>query len=220
MSNEKHSDSWIGELDALEALPGEAPLDKAVVWDRLHQRMNEKGTKKRVVWYWAAACLFVAATGLLLLKQGHKAHFPPPASYVANPHKKKIDAGKADIAEMPVIVKNPAVAPVPADTSARRKTVPVKEKKAVTISDIAVILPPIIKANPHPDTMLAETTAVAAAPKKMRVVHINDVDGDVIGNAYVYPEHKQFKIGLSGPAGFASQIVADKTPQTTSSPKN
>jgi len=54
----------------------------------------------------------------------------------------------------------------------------------------------------------------------MRVVHINDVGGDVIGNAYVYPEHKQFKISLSGPAGFASQIVADKTDKTASSPKN
>ncbi len=216
MSNEKHSDSWIGKLDELESLPGETPFNKAAAWDRLHQRMDGKKTKKRVIWYWAAACLFLAAIALLFLEQERKA---PPASYVEKPDKKKVREVVGDVRETPVIVKTPVV-PVPGDSPARKKPLPVKDRNPIIISDVATILPPIIKAIPQSDTMLAETTAVAAAPKRMRVVHINDVGGDVIGNAYVYPEHKQFKISLSGPAGFASQIVADKTDKTASSPKN
>lgn len=219
MSNEKHSDNWIGKLEELESLPGEASFNKAAAWDRLHQRMDGKKTKKRGIWYWAAACLFLAVIALLLLVEERKAHFPPPASYVENPDKNKMQEVAADITETTVAVKSPPVS-VPGDSPVRRKPLPVKEKKPAIISDVATILPPVIKAIPHPDTMLAETSAVAAVPKKMRVVHINDVGGDVIGNAYVYPEHKQFKIGLSGPAGFASQIVADKTQKTTLSPKN
>ncbi|MCF6402563.1 hypothetical protein L3C95_11575 [Chitinophaga filiformis] len=219
MSNEKHSDSWIGELDALEALPGEAPFDKAVAWGRLHQRMDEKKTKKRVIWYWAAACLLLACVTLFFTRQEHQTQLTPPASYVENPYKKKADKDDADIKEVPVIAKRPAIL-VQEDTFAKKIPVAVKERKPTAIADVMAILPPIIKAIPHPDSILAETTAVAAAPKKMRVVHINDVGGDVIGNAYVYPEHKQFKISLSGPAGFASQIVADKNQKTTSSPKN
>jgi len=219
MSNEKHSDNWIGKLDELENLPGEAPFNKAVAWNRLHQRMDGKKTKKRGIWYWAAACLFFAIIALPFLVQERKAHYPPPASYVENQDKKKVHEVTADITETPVVMKRPAVA-VPGNSPAIKRPLPVKERKPVIISDVATILPPVIKAIPHPDTMLAEASAVAAVPKKMRVVHINDVGGDVIGNAYVYPEHKQFKIGLSGPAGFASQIVADKTQKATLSPKN
>jgi len=219
MSNEKHSDSWIGKLDELESLPGEVPFDKVAAWDRLHQRMDGKKTKNKGAWYWAAACLFLTVIGLLLLKLERKGNFPPPASYVENPYKNKMQEKESDVKETPVIVKSPAV-PIPMDSPAGKKPLHVKEKTPAIISDVATILPPVIKAIPHADTMLAETTTVAVAPKKMRVVHINDVGGDVIGNAYVYPEHKQFKIGLSGPAGFASQIVADKTQKTTLSPKN
>lgn len=219
MSNEKRSDKWISELDALEALPGEAPFDKAVAWDRLHQRMNGKRAKKRVIWYRAAACLLLACMTLFFLRRERKTQFPPSAPYVEHPYKRQIREDGTNSKEAPAIVKAPGIPP-PVDTPVRKRPVPVKERKATTIPDVAVIIPPVIRAIPHTDTMLAETTAVTAVPRKMRVVHINEVGGDVIGNAYVYPEHKQFKISLSGPAGFASQVVADKTAKTTSSPTN
>jgi len=219
MSNEKRSDSWISELNALEALPGEAPFDKAVAWDRLHQRMNGKRAKKRVIWYWAAACLLLACMTLFFLHPGHKTQFPSSASYVEHPYKEQIREDGTNGKDAPAIVKAPGIPP-PADIHGSKKPVPVRERKATIIPDVTVIIPPVIRSDVHPDTMLAETTAVAVVPRKMRVVHINEVGGDVIGNAYVYPEHKQFKIGLSGPAGFASQVVADKSSKTTSSPTN
>lgn len=208
MSNEKRSDSWIDELDGLAGLPGEAPFDRTVVWDRLHQRLNEKKGKKRGIWYWAAACLFLAVIVLVLLKQEQKVHVQSPV---------------LDVKETPVIVKHPAVPiPVtePGDTPVIKKPALVKIKKSTAIADVTVILPPVIKIIPHTDTVQAETAVAAAAPRKIRVVHINEVGGDVIGNAYVYPEHKQFKIGISGPAGFASQVIADKTSKTILPPKN
>ena len=207
MSNEKRSDSWINELDDLAGLPGDAPFDRTVAWDRLHQRLDEKKDKKKGIWYWAAACLFLAVMVLVLLKQEQKVHVQSPVP---------------DVKETPVIVKNPTV-PVPVteprETPVKKKPALVRIKKSTAISDVTVILPPVIKIIPHTDTVQAKT-AVAAAPQKMRVVHINEVGGDVIGNAYVYPEHKQFKIGISGPAGFASQVIADKTSKTILPPKN
>lgn len=211
MSNEKRSDSWIDKLDELEAVPGGAPFDKMAAWERLHQRLDEKKDKKRAVWYWAAACLFLASIVLVLPKQVHKADVAPAIS--------KVDIKNVNVQKDQVIVRTPVMT-ITADTPARRKTVPSRIKESAVITDVAVILPPVINTIPHTDTIQSETATVAAAPRKMRVVHINEVGGDVIGNAYVYPEHKQFKIAISGPAGFASQVVADKTPKTTLSPKN
>lgn len=211
MSNEKRSDSWIDKLDGLEAAPGEAPFDRMAAWDRLHQRLDKEKSKKSIIWYWAAACLFVACIILVLPKRTHKEDVPPPVS--------QIDVKDPDAQKEPVIVKNPAMT-MAADTPVKRKTAPLRIKKSADITDVAVMLPPVITFIPRTDTIQSETTTVAAAPRKMRVVHINEVGGDVIGNAYVYPEHKQFKIAISGPAGFASQVVADKTSKTTLSPKN
>jgi hypothetical protein len=211
MSNEKRSDSWIDKLDGLEALPGEAPFDKMAAWDSLRHRLNEKKGKKRTVWYWAAACLFFACIVVVLPKRVHKVEAPPAVS--------RIQIKDPNVKSEQVIVKRP-VTTMPEDTPARKKQVPEKVKRFAIISDVAAILPPVIEAMPNTDTIQAATATVAAAPRKMRVVHINEVGGDVIGNAYVYPEHKQFKIAISGPAGFASQVVADKTSKTVLSPKN
>ncbi|PWV49613.1 hypothetical protein [Chitinophaga sp. S165] len=210
MSNEKRSDSWLDKLDGLEGLPGEAPFDKMAAWERLHHRLNEKKGKKRAVWYWAAACLFIASMVLVLPKQGRKDNFSPPAV-------SRVDIRDSNVQKEQVIVKEPIL--VIADTPVERKVIPSKEKRNAITADIAAIIPPVISPAPHLDTIQEETATVAAAPHKMRVVHINEVGGDVIGNAYVYPEHKQFKIAISGPAGFASQVVADKTSKTLS-PKN
>lgn len=210
MSNEKRSDSWIDELDGLDGLPGEAPFDKMAAWDRLHQRLEEKKGKKRTTWYWAAACLFIACTVIVLPKQQHDETIAPPVSRV---HIKDPDVQKEQ-----VIVSTPMMT-IAADTPAGKKEVPSKEKRSAITVDVAVVIPPVTDVVTRIDTIQEETVTVAATPRKMRVVHINEVGGDVIGNAYVYPEHKQFKIAISGPAGFASQVVADKTSKTLS-PKN
>jgi hypothetical protein len=211
MSNEKRSDSWIDKMDGLEAIPGEAPFDKMAAWDRLHQRLDEKRDKKSTIWYLAAACLFIACIILVLPKRAHKVDFPTPVS--------QTDVKGPNLQKEQAIVRSPVMT-IAADTPVQRKTVPSRVKKSAVTADVAVILPPEIKVIPHTDTIQSVMTAVATAPRKMRVVHINEVGGDVIGNAYVYPEHKQFKIAISGPAGFASQVVADKTSKTTLSPKN
>lgn len=208
MSNEKRSGNWINELDGLAGVPGEAPFDRTVAWDRLHQRLDEKKSKKRGVWYWAAACLFLAVIVLVLLQQEQKVRVQSPV---------------LDVKETPVIVRNPVVpSPVtaPRETPVKKKPALAGIKKSTAIPEATVILPPVIKIIPHTDTVRSETAVATAAPRKMRVVHINEVGGDVIGNAYVYPEHKQFKIGISGPAGFASQVIADKTSKTILPPKN
>ncbi len=210
MSNEKRSDSWIDKLDRLEGLPGEAPFDKMAAWDRLHLRLDEKRDKKRTIWYWAAACLFIGCMVVVLPKQGHKDNVSSPVSRVA--------IKDSNVQAEQVIVSN-RVTSMPADVPARKRTASSTEKRVAVTPDVAAIMPPVINVIPHTDTIQEETATVAAAPRKMRVVHINEVGGDVIGNAYVYPEHKQFKIAISGPAGFASQVVADKTSKTLS-PKN
>ncbi|MEP6948763.1 MAG: hypothetical protein ABI863_05800 [Ginsengibacter sp.] len=62
MSNENHNSTgnWRSELEALECLPGETGVDKNASWEKLHDRLREKKSGKKIIWYWsAAACLLL-----------------------------------------------------------------------------------------------------------------------------------------------------------------
>ena len=50
------------ELDELVGLPEETVADKTALWQRLESRLQKKPKQKKVVWYWAAACLLICLT--------------------------------------------------------------------------------------------------------------------------------------------------------------
>ena len=66
--------------------------------------------------------------------------------------------------------------------------------------------------------MLARVTTTPVR-KKMRVVHINELDAAAAGQA-ADMEYKPFKIKFNNPSGFASQTIVNSTAQPERSSKN
>jgi hypothetical protein len=214
MSNEKLSDNWISRLNELESLPGETSFNRSAAWQRLHQRLEEKKEDKKAMWYWLAAACLLAIVSIPFL-QRDKPDVPaqlPRTGQVAAPAQQVPAVARMKQAAIDTI--RPQRLPRKIDQ------VYVTADPPVIIPDDTTHMPDIANAVAYTDTPSAATTATAPVPQKMRVVHINEIGGDVAGNAYVYPEHKQFKIAVSGPAGFASQVVSDKTSNTANAPKN
>ncbi|MBW8683846.1 hypothetical protein [Chitinophaga rhizophila] len=211
MENEKRSNSLMDKMDGLSGLPGDAAFNREAAWNRLQPRLPEQRASRKMVWWWAAAVILILCISPFLLKDRSRAVMPAPALVNSTTLPKPA----------------PVITP---DTIAQEKPVPVILAKAKQVSKMtdAVVIPPsdtlaitqpLVAAVPRQDSPLIQSTAATIPPKK-RVVHINEVGGDVIGNTYIYPEHKQFKVAISGPAGFASQIVADKPSNTSNLPKN
>lgn len=215
MSNEAHNKDWVSRLDGLDHAAGEAGLDKNAAWDRLQARMQSKQRSNKAGWYWAAAACILAAClipALLVHKQKYTGVHGAPA----------VTFHHSDTPAALVISKKEASINV------------VKEmhKPAAAQQEVAEILPVLI----HPvnptgitatlkkdtlqitDTMLAAVPATTA-PKKMRVVHINEL-GEATVNKVVYPEYKPFTIRINSPAGLGDQTIANSTLNIHLSPKN
>lgn len=216
MSNEAHNKDWISRLDGLDHAAGEAGLDKSAAWDRLHTRMQSKQGKSKTGWYWAAAACLLAAClipALLTHKQKYTGVHILPA--VASHH---LDT--------------------PATLMLSKKDTPVKvvkemNKPVAAQQELAAILPALI----HPvnptnitaalkkdtlqitDTMLA-AVPVSTTPKKMRVVHINELGEVTTTDAVAYPEYKPFTIRVNSPASLGNQTIANNTLNIHLSPKN
>lgn len=62
MVNESHNNTsgWKSRLEALDSLPGEA-LHKDAAWEKLHQRLGEKPSRKKAGWYWITAACTLSA---------------------------------------------------------------------------------------------------------------------------------------------------------------
>jgi len=215
MSNEKHNEHWISRLNKLEELPGEMPLNKAASWERLQQRQEVKAPRKRSFWYW------MAAAGVLLLcvvpfvrKQ------QPDIVVVPSVVMEQPAPPQATLQTQDVEVKQAYVADKKQGVSQQKKKTDTMTATTLIVPVAVADQPTIINPVSNTDTASGQQVAVAETPRKMRVVHINDVGGDPGGGTRVSPEHKQFKIALSGPAGFASQVVDSKPSGTDRSPKN
>lgn len=243
MLNENHSNSLPEKMDALDRLPGEAPFNKGAAWDRLQQRMETQAPVKRTMWYWwAAAAVLVVVMIPFLLQEKRIPALPAVPEVVYTPAVKRLPAPAVvvktvDVDSVVTLVNGALVlnahggftytpnanynsldsliynvcdngTPGPYDTVL-----------SIIIKDVAMIQPPVESTAVNNDTPLVTTTAtVNTNTRKMRVVHINDVGGDVIGNTYINPDHKQFRVAVGGRAGFASQIVSDKS--SNNIPKN
>lgn len=212
MSNEERSNSLMDKLDGLSSLPGEASFNKAAAWERLQHRMEQQQPKKRVLWYWwaAAACILLIAL-LPFLPKEKETIVIPAVPLAVEP------APTTPVAVIPAKEVRP-VAPPPVATGVRKPLRQLADTPVAlqTVGVACTVEPP----SPPAPLLTTVQPATTTTSRKMRVVHINDVGGDVIGNTYIYPEHKQFKVAISGPAGFASQVVADRSSNTGNPPKN
>ena len=167
---------WKDKLDGLDFLPGEAPVDKEAGWQQLQDRLQKRPRKKKKIAYWiAAACL----VGVMLLTKLRLMQ-PEETLVKRNTHPAPQTAPRLPatgnqeaLAALKQTVKNNIHLP-----ESKNKLYPVVIKAATTSGPVPLpdtvkeILPETIPYQPA-DTVLLIT---AAPKKKLRVVHINEVN--------------------------------------------
>lgn len=215
MSNEAHNKDWVSRLDGLDHAAGDAGLDKNAAWDRLHTRMQSKQRKSKAGWYWAAAACLLAGClipALLTYKQKHSGlHISPAVTY------QHLDTPATLVIsqkEAPVNVVKEINKPV----AAQRELAPILPALVHPVNTTNITATLKKDTLQITDTMLAAVPATAA-PKKIRVVHINEL-GEATVNEVVYPEYKPFTIRVNSPAGLGDQTIANNTLNIHLSPKN
>ncbi|MEO6540678.1 MAG: hypothetical protein ABIN74_06805 [Ferruginibacter sp.] len=225
MLPEKHNDShsWKNKLEGLTGLPGEA-WKKNVAWEKLHSRLQERPSRSKAVWYWAAACLLLALTIPLLIPNKKE-----------NIEVRNVFAPKKQTIVLPtppaVPVTDKAAAPVEkmkinySDTkdqhTADVKTIVKQEKQVTAIAET------IIEKDPVPIITDTAAALVAATPvkKKMPVVHINELEPST-AQFYPLPNYAQksfkikFKNGKAANQTIASQQQYEGGFKIKLSPKN
>lgn len=178
MLSENHNNSdWKNKLEDENGLSSKILYDKNAVWEKLHNRLQEKPNRKKILWQWlTAACLLPAIVISLM--------------YLLS---------KEDKAVKNIVIKEKVVKPenqtqyVKADTIAAIFPIPNREKKTVKIklksnndtiasadkehleANIQIadneIIPPI----PFGDSSNTANIATAQPKKKLKVVHINEL---------------------------------------------
>ncbi len=182
---------WKGKLESLESLPGET-FNKEGAWNRLHERMQEKNSNKKVIWYWAAAaCLVIALfTSWFLSKKNE------PALVKNNSVKEKIQPviSQDILTNMKDSIVSISPTPVNRKIDANSmentsKIIAPVSHKTPTVENILIrkdkeefITPKIKNNSTVPIDSQMNNIAVIPEKKKLRVVHINEL-GDPMEEA-------------------------------------
>jgi hypothetical protein len=160
--NQNKKKEWILRLESVEQ-----PLnDAGIAWDRLHARLGKKKKNKAVAWYWAAAAIVIIIAGTLLM----------PAAKTKEP----VVVKDAQTKPPPVVIYQALVAD-PLATKQKN----INNRKEKIKAPVVKMQEQLITAAPPSETISPATdtvAAIAAAPtpvtakKKLRVVHINQLD--------------------------------------------
>ncbi len=163
------------KMDALDTLTGGIVYGREDAWERLQQRMDKKPVKRRAAWYGIAASVLLLI-GIVSFWQ----HTP----------------GKTDVASEHIAVQKTT------DNSTIATALPATNNTVADTNEVAGIAPHLATVVPGPstnnsrlahrdsvlpvivnnDTVVSKpVVAVVAAPvikQPMRVLHINDLDGE------------------------------------------
>ncbi len=178
--------NWKNKLEDTDCLPGETLQDKTATWEKLHARLGEKPRRKRIVWYWAAACLLLAMLIPLMLVYKNQSN-PVINNLVKN------EITKPQLKET-LPVKKDAVAVVQTTSPEKKSTIKnePENRSNNTIADTANIVTvttdnnqnttnEIISSGPAEDSSVVMPVAITQPKKKLKVVHINEL-GDPFEN--------------------------------------
>lgn len=213
---------WRSRLEQLEGLPGEWVPDKSRTWEKLYARLDKKSKRKKPVWRWmAAACLFGLAivVGLASRKQAVSlvkdgTHEQKPAvlpaipafleenkhAYTSSPdqYKKPKQAGKA-VKGNEIQARYMKTEPI--------ITTMINRKKEQTLT----VLPDTVEQRPVATVLPG--TKPSSPLKKLRVVHINELDdGREEGFMADNQNESHFTIKLTGSDSAGSRLLADRQP--------
>ena len=173
---------WKNKLETLHCLPGEAVHKKDALWEKLHDRLQQKSAAGKAKWYWMAAgllpliiiaCMMVSNTENIDGKQETVKENTTKAapSYLLPASTEAVTLSVS----APVEKKQP-VAVINSNVKSKTFIDTIKVNDAVV-----TLLPEPIEADITTNNILSADTAVTVAPtavvkKKLQVVHINELE--------------------------------------------
>jgi len=159
MLNEKPAEpgGWKDKLDLLDGMAGEPWTGKEAAWDKLHTRLHKKPAKKKGMW-WLAAAVFL----LLILPAPTQP--PPKGEALRTPELVRVEKTYLRVPDTVAGAGHRVQKQVTAKT---KKIWPVISQPSDTLQQVSATEP--VKT----DTPLL---ASAPAPKKLRVIHINELE--------------------------------------------
>lgn len=193
----KHN--WKSSLEDVSIMSDKLLADKNATWEKLHDRLNHKSGRIKVVWYWiAAACLLTAVTLFKVLP------FKLPSEVVKSdvlkmPLKQGVPLRPSKGSEMVTVSTSPtrhvSISAPSVQTTAKkflRKKVIREQVVPIVINDKKVEKDyPAVIATDSIDRI--ESIAIVPVKKKLRVIHINELDPAepiIITQSEVHPSPK------------------------------
>jgi len=186
MSDENYNNPiWKNRLEEIENLGEFIGIDKNALWPRLHDRLNNKSKRKKMIWIWAAAACLLFAIIVPFFNAKHK-EIQKAGNEVVNKYPDTISTNEVASKSTNTTLKEEI-------NSTERKY---KVKKVIEDSKTELIVNNIVKThsdsnnvkiikedvvqveNSYPPavTKPAETaTNVLIAKTKLKVVHINEL---------------------------------------------
>lgn len=184
MLHEKSSElfAWRDKVAGLEHLPGEAPLDKSKAWNKLNYRLEKEPAAKTRHWYWLAAASLVLVIGtgwFMMTKDDNQVVKKDPPQWLPrplSPGRLPIEPGKPNqpIQNKPQLTTATSISKVqPKALMTRTPTKDSTETKQLQ----PVNLPVPEQLNQMVSTDSIQLPPSLAVRKKLRVVHINTLEG-------------------------------------------
>jgi len=183
MTNEK-SNSWKAKLEDANELREYSLQNKNAAWESLYDKLHEKSKPKRL-WYWMAAACVIAVITIVSIRH-HSVndniaiHRSVKSKPQRNPVAKQSDQQSAN---KKIIVTHDVVKTKTINTNIDKAIKQTISKNEIAITDNSVLKHeeltntkielPVLK-----DSMAQTTISVLSAPKKMKVVHVNELDDD------------------------------------------
>jgi len=169
-------DGWKDKLDRLDNLPGEPWADKNAAWDKLYHRLHEKPKRKASAWWLAAAVflLLVLMASLLVIHKEDKTLVKNNSLpvHTVSPAPAPVQVEKAYPA-VPAVIAGGRRPSTQRANAKNKKPLPLNGRPADTLMAAPVTtMAPTVNA----DTQLLANAMVLPSPKKLRVVHINELE--------------------------------------------
>jgi len=190
MSNENPNNTrgWRNKLDELEDLPGSA-FNKDVAWDKLYGRLRGNKGNKKMLWYWIAAACLLAGLLITLLNYDKNTSQPVNKETVMKQQLKEIKKSVLKVEEVNKnesdnnagLIKNKIVTTSNKPIKRNRRITPTEVATTKIHPDDVIISYPEKEPIVKPVQIINTNPATALLPqrKKLNVVHINEL-GDPV----------------------------------------
>jgi hypothetical protein len=222
--NQNNAHPWMHTLDEPENLPVEEMIDKNAAWEKLHQRLIEKPRKNKMIWYWAAAAclLFAFSLPIIIVKRNvnrivndvsQKDNKQPQTTLNSSSTRPGTDPKVENVLmigrkkDNPLIIKR-IYNNLHTDNYAVKQILPRATIKNVNATPLELTT----NTSTSMDTTASLIAAVAPVKKKMRVVHINELEN--AANAIPSPESDPQQSAFRLTIGSNNQHIKQPTLET------